>query len=72
MTSTIPVAGDETFKAALKELAYRRRTSMAKLVRAALSTAYGADLDQCIFFAESVVSKQQSSNEVIESNHTNT
>ena len=62
-TSTIPVNGGPEFKAALKELAYRRRTSMAKLVRAALEQQFGKDLDGCLFFAESVASKQQSSNE---------
>lgn len=62
-TSTIPVNGGPDFKAALKELAYRRRTSMAKLVRAALEESFGEDLKECLFFAESVALKQQSSNE---------
>lgn len=62
-TSTIPVNGGPEFKAALKELAYQRRTSMAKLVRSALEAQFGEDLQKCLFFAESVASKQQSSNE---------
>lgn len=65
-TPTIPVNGDEIFKAALKELAYRRRTSMAKLVRAALETQYGTDLQDCIFFAQGVALKQQTSNKKVD------
>lgn len=62
-TSTIPVNGGPTFKAALKELAFRRRTSMAKLVRSAIEQQFGKDLEECIFFVEGVASKQQTSNE---------
>lgn len=69
-TSTIPVNGGPEFKAALKELAYRRRTSMAKLVRSAIDQQLGKDLQECLFFAEGVASKQQTSNESSENNHT--
>lgn len=61
-TSTIPVNGGPEFKAALKELAYRKRTSMAKLVRAALVKEFGEDLEGCLFFADGVAFKQQTSN----------
>lgn len=71
-TSTIPVAGGTNFKAALKELAYRRRTSMAKLVRSAIDQQLGKDLEECLFFVEGVASKQQTSNEPTDKNHTTT
>lgn len=54
MTSTIPVNGDAKYKAAVKELAFRKRTSIAKLVRSALDTSYGKEIEECLFFAEDV------------------
>lgn len=71
-TSTIPVNGGPEFKAALKELAYRRRTSMAKLVRSALDLQFGKELEGCLFFAEGVASKQQTSNESTDKNPAST
>jgi len=72
MTSTIPVNGDAKYKAAVKELAFRKRTSIAKLVRSALDTSYGKEIEECLFFAEDVASKQHSSNEVSNKHHTAT
>lgn len=57
MTTTVPVYADQEFKDALRELAYRRRTSMSRLVRAALEDALGDELKAC-FFADSVALKQ--------------
>lgn len=59
MATTIPVYGNQAFKDALRELAFRRRTTMSKLVRAALDDALGDDLKAC-FFANDVASTQTS------------
>lgn len=42
---SIPVAGDKDYRDTVHLLAYRRKTSAAKLVRAALDQVYGSELE---------------------------
>lgn len=49
-STTIPIQCGARFKEAIRTLAWRKRTTMAELVIAAVKDAYGKELDS-IFFA---------------------
>lgn len=61
---SIPVAGDKEYRDTVHLLAYRRKTTAAQLVRAALDAAYGTELEWLnTLRTESVASKQHSTPE---------